>query len=112
MATLWVKCRCRNRKTHDHGQHEHDRARHQQAVVGLVLAAREDRQRDRQRVVLSLVSATSGHRKVFHAGRNVKIAERGQRRGRQRQHDAPEDAPLARAVDAGRLEQVVGDRRA
>src|SRR5215208_2516146 len=36
----------------DHGQHEHDRARHQQSVVGLELASAEDREGDRQRVLL------------------------------------------------------------
>ena len=60
----------------------------------------------------SVLATTSGHRKLFQLPRNVRIAERGQRRPAQRQDDAEEDPVLAGPVDAGRLEQLVGDAHA
>ena len=56
-----------------------------------------------------MLATTSGHRKLFQLPRNVRIAERRERRAAQRQDDPEEDVVLAGTVDAGGVEQLVGD---
>ena len=68
-------------------------------------------ERHGQRVQLLSVSTISGHMKSFHVARNVRIASVTRIGLQQRHHERPEDAPLARAVDAGRLEQLIGQRQ-
>ena len=56
-----------------------------------------------------MLATTSGHRKLFQLAEERQHGERGERRAAQRQDDAEEDAVLAGAVDARRVEQLVGD---
>ena len=56
----------------------------------------------------SLWATTSGHRKLFHDAEEREDPQRREGGTAQRQDDAPEDPELAGAVDAGGLDQLVG----
>ena len=56
------------------------------------------------------MATRSGQTKAVQAWKKASTRKRAERPAQQRQHDAAEDPGLARAVDAGRLDQLVGDR--
>ena len=106
LAMPWAKCRWRTRKTSGRGD-DGDRAGEQHPVVGPV-GPTENRASATGSVYMSSVCATtSGHRKLFHEPRKVRmasVASAGPQSGRTMRVKMR----LAGAVDAGGLESASG----
>ena len=109
-VTPSTKARWARKNSDDHRRHHEQRRRHRQVPLHLVQRA-ELRQPDRSDPVVGVLADVQQRQEEVVPGvENREQRHRGDRRLREPQHDGRQDAELAAAVDARRVEVLLGDR--